>query len=72
MKRIFALAAAFALSGSMALAAITAEDVVKTYQDAGYVRIEVETGPTQIKLADAGVALADQRRVAVKISVIAQ
>lgn len=50
MKRIFALAAAIALSGSMAFAAITAEDVVKTYQDAGYVRIEVETGLTQIKV----------------------
>ena len=50
MKRIFALAAAFALSGSIAFAAITADDVVKTYQDAGYTRIEVTTGPTQIKV----------------------
>lgn len=50
MKRIFALAAALALSGSMAFAAITADDVVKTYKDAGYTRIEVKTGPTQIKV----------------------
>lgn len=50
MKRIFALAAAFAFSGSIAFAAITADDVVKTYQDAGYTRIEVTTGLTQIKV----------------------
>ena len=30
------------------------------------------TGPTQLKLADAGVALADQRRVAVQMAVMAQ
>ena len=48
MKRIFALAAAFALSGSIAFAAITADDVVKTYQDAGYTRIEVTTGQGQV------------------------
>lgn len=50
MKRILALAAAFALSGNFALAAITADDLVRTYQDSGYIWIEVTTGVTQIKV----------------------
>lgn len=50
MKRIFALAAALAFSGTMVAAAITPDDVIKTYQDAGYTRIEVTRGRTQIKV----------------------
>lgn len=42
--------AAFAFSASMAAAAITAEDVVKSYQEAAYTYIEVKDGPTQIKV----------------------
>ena len=42
--------AAFAFAGSMASAAITANDVVKSYQDAAYTYIEVKDGLTQIKV----------------------
>ena len=50
MKRLFTLSAAFAFSASMALAAITANDLVTAYQSEGYTRIEVVTGLTQIKV----------------------
>ena len=42
--------AAFAFTASMAAAAITANDVVKSYQDAAFTYIEVKDGPTQIKV----------------------
>ena len=42
--------AAFAFAGTMASAAITANDVVKSYQDAAYTYIEVKDGLTQIKV----------------------
>lgn len=48
--RLMLCTAAFAFSASMAAAAITAEDVVKSYQDAAYTYIEVKDGPTQIKV----------------------
>ena len=50
MKRIFALAATFAFFFNHAFAAITASDLVQTYQDSGYTRIEVTTGATQFKV----------------------
>lgn len=42
--------AGFALMAGVASAAITANDVVKSYQDAAYTRIEVVEGPSQIKV----------------------
>ena len=48
--RLMLCTAAFAFSASMAAAAITAEDVVKSYQDAAFTYIEVKDGPTQIKV----------------------
>lgn len=46
------------------------------WQDAGvqisFNLFNLLTGPTQMKLADAGVALADQRRVAMQMAVLAQ
>ena len=50
MKRLFILSAAFTFSASMAMAAITANDLVSAYQAKGYTRIEVVTGLTQIKV----------------------
>ena len=42
--------AAFALSGSMAMAAVSTEQVISDYQAQGYSWIEVKRGPTQIKV----------------------
>lgn len=50
MKRFMFLTASFALSASMAMASISAGDLVAAYQAQGYARIEVTTGPTQIKV----------------------
>jgi hypothetical protein len=48
--KLMMFTAAVAFSASMAQAAITANDVVKTYQDGAYTSIEVVDGPTQIKV----------------------
>ncbi|MDZ4312344.1 MAG: PepSY domain-containing protein [Cypionkella sp.] len=44
------ITALFGLWASTAQAAITVQDVVRTYQDAAYTHIEVKEGPTQIKV----------------------
>lgn len=44
------LATAVAFSGSMALAALSAQGLVDSLTAAGYTRIEVKTGPTQTKV----------------------
>ncbi|GLS85657.1 hypothetical protein GCM10010873_06300 [Cypionkella aquatica] len=44
------MTALFGLWASTAQAAITTQDVVKTYQDAAYSHIDVKEGPTQIKV----------------------
>jgi hypothetical protein len=49
-SKLMMFTAAVAFSASMAQAAITTDDVVKTYQDAAYTSIEVVEGPTQIKV----------------------
>ena len=48
--KLLLLTSVFALSAGIARAAITAQEVVRTYQDAAYTRIEVKEGPTQIKV----------------------
>jgi hypothetical protein len=50
MKRLMLLSTALMLSAGIASAAITADDLVTTYQAQGYTTIEVKTGPTQIKV----------------------
>lgn len=50
MKRLFLLSGAMIFSATMTMAAITANDVVATYQSKGYTTIEVATGLTQIKV----------------------
>lgn len=50
MKRLMLLSAAFALSATMAMAAISASDLVTAYQSEGYTKIEVVTGLTQIRV----------------------
>ena len=48
--RLMLFTAALALSAGMARAAITGNDVVRSYQEAAYSHIEVKEGPTQIKV----------------------
>ena len=48
--RLMLFTAALALSAGMARAAITGNDVVRSYQEAAYNHIEVKEGPTQIKV----------------------
>ncbi len=50
MTRIFALAAAFAFTSSMALADLAPETLATTYQNNGYTNIEVKVGATQLKI----------------------
>ena len=50
MKRLMLLSSALIFSATMSLAAITADDLVASYQAEGYTRIEVKTGLTQIKV----------------------
>ena len=50
MKRLMLLSTALIFSATMSLAAITADELVLAYQAQGYTRIEVKTGPTQIKV----------------------
>ena len=50
MKRLMLLTAAFAFSASVAMASVAANDLVAAYQAQGYTKIEVITGPTQIKV----------------------
>lgn len=50
MKRLMLLSSAFFLSATMAMAEITADELVAAYQVKGYTRIEVTTGLTQIKV----------------------
>ena len=50
MKRLFLLSSAMIFSATMVVAAITADDVVATYQTKGYTTISVATGLTQIKV----------------------
>lgn len=49
MKRNLMLAAAFILFGTVA-SALTADEVVQDLVGQGYTRVEVKTGPTQIKV----------------------
>ncbi|MGV8987529.1 MAG: hypothetical protein ACOH2H_14750 [Cypionkella sp.] len=49
MKKLL-LSAAMILSADMALASITAEQLVAAYQAKGYTNIEATAGPTQIKV----------------------
>ena len=44
------MVAALVLSGSMAMAAVTTEQLVADLQAEGYTWIEVKRGPTQIKI----------------------
>jgi hypothetical protein len=48
--RVKLMAAAFILSGTMAFAAVTSDDLVAQYRADGYTWIEVKTGLTQIKV----------------------
>lgn len=50
MKRLMLLSSALILSATMSFAAVTADSLVTAYQAQGYTRIEVKTGPTQIKV----------------------
>ena len=50
MKRLLLLTSALIFSASLARAAITADDLVSSYQSAGYSSIEVVTGVTQVKI----------------------
>jgi hypothetical protein len=48
--RLTLLIAAFAFSGSMALAALSTQDVIDGLNAQGYTRVEVKVGPTQTKV----------------------
>ncbi len=50
MKRLILCSAAFVLSASAALAAISTESVIADFQAQGFTRIEVRTGLTQMKV----------------------
>lgn len=50
MKRLMLLTTALIFAGNLAMAAVTANDLVTTYQAQGYTTIEVKTGLTQIKV----------------------
>ena len=50
MKRLLLLTSALIFSAGLARAAITADDLVSSYQSAGYSSIEVVTGVTQVKI----------------------
>ena len=50
MKRLMLLSTALIFSATLSMAAITANELVTAYQAKGYTRIEVKTGPTQIKV----------------------
>ena len=50
MKRLLLLSTALIFAATMSMAAITADELVVRYQAQGYTRIEVKTGPTQIKV----------------------
>ena len=50
MKRMILLSTALIFSAHNALAAITADDLVTSFQTMGYTTIEVTTGLTQIKV----------------------
>lgn len=49
-SKLMIFTAALALQAGIAQAAITANDVVRSYQEAAYTYIEVADGPTQIKV----------------------
>jgi len=48
--RLTLFAAAMVVAGSMAFGAVTSDALIAEYQTAGYTRIEVTRGPTQIKV----------------------
>ncbi len=50
MKRLVLLSTGLIFAASMSLAAITADELVLTYQEQGYTKITVKTGLTQIKV----------------------
>ena len=50
MKRTLMMTAAFLIAGQMAFAAISTNTVVTDLQGQGYTRIEIKTGPTQMKV----------------------
>ncbi len=50
MKRLMLLSSALFLSATMAMADVSAQDLVAAYQANGYTKIEVTTGLTQIKV----------------------
>ena len=49
-KRLAVFAAAMVVAGSMAFGAVTSDALISQYQAAGYTRIEIKRGPTQIKV----------------------
>lgn len=50
MKRTLMMTAAFIFGGHMAFAAMTTDSIVSDLTEQGYTRIEIKTGPTQIKV----------------------
>lgn len=50
MKRTLMMTAAFIFGGHMAFAALTTDTVVTDLTALGYTRIEIKTGPTQMKV----------------------
>ena len=50
MKRTLMMTAAFLFAGQMAFAALSTDTVVSELKGQGYTRIEIKTGPTQMKV----------------------
>ena len=50
MKRTLMMTAAFVFAGQMAFAALSTDSVVNDLTGQGYTRIEIKTGPTQMKV----------------------
>ena len=50
MKRTLLMTAAFLFAGQMAFAALSTDTVVSDLTGLGYTRIEIKTGPTQMKV----------------------
>lgn len=50
MSRLKLLATAFVLSAGTAFAAVTPEQIAADYTAQGYTRVEIRTGPTQMKV----------------------
>ena len=50
MKRTLMMTAAFLFAGQMAFAALSTDTVVSDLTGQGYTRIEIKTGPTQMKV----------------------